>query len=146
MFQLKIFNKAFFKTWNIYIYANCQYSFTYCLQISWYDMKLELALRILFDKWSWSMVFITWSHDLLKYSLLKYSLVCKLYTCIIARYWAAQYLLLTFVFCVICLASYLAQPTFFQNFWNLWSEIETLFYLHHCQYYTTLSKLSTLGN
>ena len=30
---------------------------TYYLQISWHDMHLKLILGILFDKWSWSMIF-----------------------------------------------------------------------------------------
>ena len=32
-------------------------------KFSWHDMKLELTFGVLFDKWSWSVVFTTWSRD-----------------------------------------------------------------------------------
>ena len=49
---------------------------TYYLQISWHYMKLELTLGMIFVKWSWSMIFLSWSHDFFENQIL----VCKLYT------------------------------------------------------------------
>ena len=38
----------------------------YYLPASSHDMDLKHALGILFDKWSWSMIFSAWSHDFFK--------------------------------------------------------------------------------
>ena len=48
---------------------------TYYLQVYWHDMNVNLTLGINYDKWSCSMILLTWSRDFFK----KCILVCKLY-------------------------------------------------------------------
>ena len=50
---------------------------TYYLQILKYDMKLKLTLRMLFNKWSWSVIWSTWSRVFFFETRI---LVYKLYT------------------------------------------------------------------
>ena len=45
-------------------YAHQLFITTYYLQISWHDMNLKLTLRIRFAKWSWSMILLTWSRNI----------------------------------------------------------------------------------